>query len=277
MTANYNLMKERISNAMPSPVLSIITVCYLAKDAVQTTIENILKQSWTNFEYIVVDGDSNDGTLELLDQSRPILEEKKIPMSIISEPDKGIYDAMNKGAKLAKGEWLLFLNAGDKLASTDVLQKVFSTHANVDVIYGDTICTYNGQNKIYPALPLENLSYEMAFCHQSVFIKREELLAHPYDITYRVCADHRLFLSLYLENKRFEYHPFPFSIYEIAGYSDQNIMKAHKEQLRMQKELGVFKLTPGWLKREFIFYTKQGIKTLFGQKIIDFVRKKRLR
>lgn len=262
---------------MPSPVLSIITVCYCAKDAVQTTVESILQQSWTNFEYIIIDGDSHDGTLELLDQFCPYMEEKKIPMSIISEPDKGIYDAMNKGSILAKGEWLLFLNAGDILASTDILQKIFSSNTNADVIYGDTICTYNGQKKLYPALPLKNLSYEMAFCHQSVFIKREEMLAHPYDITYRVCADHHLFLSLYLEKKKFEYHPFPIAIYEIAGYSDQNIMKAHKEQLRMQKELGIFRITIPWLIRECIFYTKQGLKTLFGQKIIDTVRKKRLR
>lgn len=261
---------------MTTPVLSIITVCFQAKEAVLTTIENILQQSWIDFEYLIIDGASDDGTIELLESKIPFFEQKEIPFRYISEPDQGIYDAMNKGSKLAQGQWLLFLNAGDVLVSPDVLKNIFSSSSGADVIYGDTICTYQGQQKYYPALPLENLRYEMAFCHQSVFIRREHTLRHPYDTSYRVCADHRLFLSLYLEGKTFDYRAIPVSLYEIAGYSDRNILPAHKEQLRMQKELGIFRISPKWLIRECIFYAKQGIKGLFGQRLIDMVRKKRL-
>ncbi len=261
---------------MTTPVLSIITVCFRAKEDVQTTIENILQQSWTDFEYVVVDGASGDGTVELLEHAAPLFHQKGIPFRYVSEPDQGIYDAMNKGSGLALGQWLLFLNAGDVLASSDVLKNIFSVPSDADVIYGDAICTYQGQKKYYPAFPLKHLRYEMAFCHQSVFIRREHMLQHPYDISYRVCADHRLFLSLYLEGKKFDYRAIPISLYEIAGYSDRNIMLAHKEQLRMQKELRIFRVSPSWLVRECVFYVKQGIKGLFGQRLIDMVRKKRL-
>jgi glycosyltransferase involved in cell wall biosynthesis len=261
---------------MQTPILSIITVCYQAKEALQTTLSNLLEQTWTDFEYIVIDGNSSDGTREYLEASIPRFTSAKISFHFVSEPDQGIYDAMNKGTRLAHGQWLLFLNAGDVLADAQVLDQIFHKPSTAQIIYGDTLCVYQGQTKLYPALPLARLPYEMAFCHQSVFIQRELMLSHPYDISYKVCADHQFFLSMYLQEKTFEYRKLPISIYEIAGYSDKNKLLAHKEQHRMQKELGVFSLSPSRLLRECIFYLKLGIKMLFGQKLIDLIRKKRL-
>lgn len=262
---------------MNAPVLSIITVCFRAREQVQMTMESILSQTWTDFEYLVIDGGSQDGTKELLEQSSPLFSKKSISFQFRSEPDKGIYDAMNKGTRLASGKWLLFLNAGDLFASTDALEQFFRTPASADILYGDTLCIYQGRTKLYPALPLEDLTYEMAFCHQSAFILRELLLEHPYDTTYRVCADHHFFLSMYLKGKTFEYRRLPVSVYEIAGYSDKNKMLSHKEKHRMQKELGIFHFSLAWLLRECSFYFKQCLKQMFGQKLIDTVRKNRLR
>jgi glycosyltransferase involved in cell wall biosynthesis len=261
---------------MCAPTLSIITVCYQAKEALQATISDLLKQTWKDYEYLVIDGNSTDGTAAFLQQSATLFEANGIPFHFLSEPDHGIYDAMNKGARLAQGKWLLFLNAGDLLANHNVLEQIFLTPSNAQILYGDTLCHYQEQTKLYPALPLSSLPYEMAFCHQSVFINRELMLAHPYDTSYKVCADHHFFLSMYLQKKTFEYRPIPVAIYEISGYSDKNKLLAHKEQHRMQKELGIFHPTPSWLIRECRFYLKQGIKSLFGQKLIDQVRKKRL-
>jgi len=260
-----------------TPELSIITVCFRAKDQVQTTMKSILSQTWTQFEYLVIDGGSEDGTKELLEQSSSLFAEKNVPFSFVSEPDHGIYDAMNKGTRMANGRWLLFLNAGDLFADNTVLEQIFSEPSNAQIIYGDTLCIYQGQTKLYPALSLDHLTYEMAFCHQSVFIHKELLLEHPYDITYKVCADHHFFLSMYLQNKSFEYRKLPVSVYEIAGYSDKNKMLSHKEKHRMQKELGIFHFSLPWLLRECSFYFKQGLKHLFGQRLIDQVRKNRLR
>lgn len=116
----------------------------------------------------------------------------------------------------------------------------------------------------------------MAFCHQSVFVKRDLLLEHPYDTSYQVCADHEFFLTMYLKGVSFDYLPIPVSVYEIAGFSDQNKLLSHKEKIRMQKELGIFHVTPAWILRECSFYGKQTIKNLFGQKLIRAVRKRRL-
>jgi len=263
---------------MPNPVLTVITVCFNAKTALQNTMTNLLEQTFSDYEYLVIDKDSEDGSKELLKEFQPRFSQANIPFRFFSGPDQGIYDAMNKGTSKANGSWLLFLNAGDLLASPSVLEQIFQTPTNAQIIYGDTICVYQGNQKRYPALPLENLCREMAFCHQSAFIKRELLLQHPYDCSYKICADHHFFLSMYLNLHKeiFAYRPIPISIYEIAGYSDKNQRLAHREQRRMQKELGVFQITPAWLLREGIFYGKQGIKSLLGQKFIDLVRKKKL-
>lgn len=261
---------------MQTPVLSIITVCYQAKDAVRATMENILRQSWKQFEYLVIDGASSDGTEPFLYESEAVFKEAGIPFRFVSEPDHGIYDAMNKGTALAEGQWLLFLNAGDFFADDHVLEQIFSQPPKGQILYGDTLCSYQGRTKLYPALPLDQITREMAFCHQSAFIRRKLLLAQPYDTSYKICADHHFFLSMYLQKKAFEYRPFPISVYEIAGYSDKNKIRSHKEKQRMQKELGIFHPSISWLLREISFYSKQGIKALFGQRLIDAVRKNRL-
>lgn len=260
---------------MKKLVLSIITVCFHAEEQVCRTIESIVCQSWTKFEYLVIDGGSEDGTRELLQSSKSLFDDKGISFRYLSEADQGIYDAMNKGVRMAEGRWLLFLNAGDLLAEDRTLERIFKNTSDEDIIYGDTWCTYQGKRRLYQALPLERLLYEMAFCHQSAFIRRELLLEHPYDIIYKVCADHQFFLSMYLEGRKFEYRPFAISVYEISGYSDRNKMLAHKEQRRMRKELGISCFSPEVVRQEIVFYVKQGIKTVFGQRLVDLVRKKR--
>ena len=95
------------------PALTIITVCFQAKEQLHKTMESILCQTWVEMEYLVVDGGSDDGTKELLLQSEERFKAADIPVHFLSEPDKGIYDAMTKGSRMANGTWLVFLNAGD--------------------------------------------------------------------------------------------------------------------------------------------------------------------
>ncbi|MDO4261035.1 MAG: glycosyltransferase family 2 protein [Eubacteriales bacterium] len=260
-----------------TPVLSVVTVCYEAKEALSRTMESLLSQTWTKFEYVVADGGSSDGSAACLEEAVPRFAEKGISLRYVSEPDRGIYDAMNKGARLAEGRWLLFLNAGDLLAGPETLERFFSVPSDAQILYGDTLCVYQGHTRLYPALSLDRLPYEMAFCHQSAFVSRKLMLSMPYDVGYRVCADHHFFLRARLSGATFEYRPLPVSVYEIAGFSDTHKLLAHREQLRMQRELGLFRITPAWLARELRFYAKQTIKSLFGQKLIDKVRERRLR
>ena len=127
---------------MPNPVLSIITVCFNSKDALLATMDNVLLQTWNRFEYLVIDGGSSDGTWSLLEQSSSRFDQAHIPYRYVSEPDQGIYDAMNKGTRLSEGTWLLFLNAGDLLAEPHILEQIFSESPCGSVIYGDTLCVY---------------------------------------------------------------------------------------------------------------------------------------
>lgn len=119
-------------------LISVVTVCYNAADTIEKTMLSVLNQTYHDIEYIIIDGGSTDGTVEII---------RKYADRIaywVSEPDKGIYDAMNKGIKVATGEWINFMNAGDEFVDANVLDKLFfaKTVANVDVIYGNTLMKY---------------------------------------------------------------------------------------------------------------------------------------
>ena len=122
-------------------ILSIITVCYNAKEDLAQTVDSVLSQTWRNFEYIVVDGDSTDGTKEYLEQLRPSFKEKNITLRYVSEKDEGIYDAMNKGTLMATRHWLMYLNAGDLFVNASVLRNIFADDPDTQILYGETLCT----------------------------------------------------------------------------------------------------------------------------------------
>ena len=177
----------------PHPKFTIITVTYNAAKVLEETIQSILSQSYKNVEYIIVDGQSKDGTLQIIDKYRRWIH------CLISEPDKGLYDAMNKGIQLATGDYLCFLNAGDKFHETNTLQHiVHSLKKNElpDVIYGETdIVDHNGEFLHMRRLSApEKLNWKsfkkgMLVCHQAFFAKRELAVQEPYSLRYRFSAD----------------------------------------------------------------------------------------
>lgn len=114
------------------PKVTVITVCRNALPLLRHTVENVLQQTYAPLEYLIIDGASTDGT-------PAYLSSLQAPLQWWSAPDKGIYDAMNKGVARASGEWVIFMNAGDCFAATDVLQRIFSTPRTADVIYGDVL------------------------------------------------------------------------------------------------------------------------------------------
>ena len=138
--------------------ISIVTVCYNAVDTIEKTIQSVINQTYQNIEYIIIDGASTDGTVDVINRYRD-----KIAY-FVSEPDKGIYDAMNKAIQVATGEWINFMNAGDFFASNHTIDNIFGQEANYisqDVIYGDTIYDYSGSPITYKAKPLATLDYRM--------------------------------------------------------------------------------------------------------------------
>lgn len=175
-----------------SPLFSIITVCYNAADCILPTVDSVDSQTCTLYEHLIVDGASRDNTLQLL-------AERPNPRRIVSsEPDKGIYDAMNKGLGMARGEYVIFLNAGDAFHSPNVLQTLADTAMDRDfpgVMYGRTVLVdserrYLGNRHLEPPERLDVNSFRegMLVCHQA-FVPLRRITGH-YDLRYRLSADY---------------------------------------------------------------------------------------
>ncbi len=187
-------------------VLSIITVCYNAESTIQNTIESVLCQTFRNYEYIIIDGASTDGTNCLIKNFIPLFEEKSVPFKYISEPDDGIYHAMNKGIMQAEGEWIAFMNADDRYHTNDILSKIFDNadqYRKYDVLYGSTNHISSSGEKIQKPLKLDFLRNRVVFVHQSAFVKAAIMKQKLFDTSYRLAADYQLFLELWLEGRAF--------------------------------------------------------------------------
>lgn len=166
--------------------LSIITVNLNNCDGLQKTIDSVICQTFTDYEWIVIDGGSTDGSKELIEQYADRFA------YWVSEPDKGIYNAMNKGIKVAKGEYLQFLNSGDWLWENDILNKVFSFGFDEDILYGDCI-EADGSRSVFPEVLDELYLYRWTLNHQSSFIKSSLFKDGLYSENYKVAADWEFF------------------------------------------------------------------------------------
>lgn len=209
-----------------NPLITIITVVYNGASTIEATILSVVQQSYCNWEYIIVDGGSLDGTIEVIRKYEDNIT------NWISEKDQGIYDAMNKGLRMAMGKWILFLNSGDTLFNERVFSLIFydsSKYKGVDIIYGDVMVQYNGFEKISKAKPLKDLTWRMPFCHQSCFIKVERLKEYPFDTTYCLAADFGVIVNLYHSGCQFFYTYMVISRITSGGISDINRIRILKE------------------------------------------------
>ena len=173
------------------PLISVITITYNAADTLPLTMESVAEQTFRDFEHIVVDGASTDDTITLARKlGRPELR-------IVSEPDNGLYHAMNKGIKLARGRYLIFLNSGDRFHSADTLKAYAEaiTERNPDIIYGETDIVDIEGKKIGPRhlsvpdiLTVDSFSKGMLICHQAFMVRKD--IAPLYDTDYRFSADY---------------------------------------------------------------------------------------
>lgn len=173
---------------MTTPLISIITITYNAEKELPRTIASILEQNFDDFEHLVIDGASSDGTLEIA--------RRNPDARIISERDRGLYDAMNKGLKNAKGKYVLFLNAGDTFRNSEILSRYAAeAKKGYDIIYSDTMVVDADGKDLQPRhysvpdlLTFESFSRGMLICHQAFMVKKE--IAPKYDLQYRFSADY---------------------------------------------------------------------------------------
>lgn len=179
---------------------SIVTVSYNAVNSLEKTIQSVLAQTYKDTEYIIIDGGSTDGTVDVIRHYSERIN------YWVSEPDKGIYDAMNKGIGEATGDYLIFMNADDTFVNSSVLSKVADLiDEKADVVYGNwQITTEYGTFHCVPN-NIKLLDKKWVLAHQALFCSVSLLKERPFDISYRFCGDYEQISSYYLNGKKFQY------------------------------------------------------------------------
>ena len=220
-----------------SPFLSIITVVYNNIAGLKYTYESIKSQTSTDFEWVIIDGGSTDGTNQWIAQEVSLSNVRHI-----SEKDNGLYDAMNKGLKLATGTYVWFVNSGDAIFSKDTIQRLIGQANNSDVLYGETmLIDQTGADigirseKTTRVLPTKMTKYSMILgmvvCHQSFIPKRE--IALPYELKYRFSADIDWVISCLERAKIIHNCELILSRYLVGGLSAQNQQTGWKERWKI--------------------------------------------
>lgn len=222
--------------------LSIITISYNNKLGLQKTINSVLSQTWDDFEWIIIDGGSNDGTKELIETTSNRLEksDSNVVLSFwCSEPDLGVYNAPNKGISHAKGEYLNFMNAGDVFHNEFTLSEVFSNELYGDVVYGNWMRSYPSYEEL--RIPPEKMSlfylYSENICHQAMFI-RNECLKGGYDERFKILADEYKWLEIASRGGSFQYLNSIICNFEaVNGLSETQFTRIAEEKQMIEDSL----------------------------------------
>ena len=233
------------------PTLSVITVVYNNVADIGRTMLSVLNQTYSPIEYIVIDGGSTDGTLDIINTYKSRIAK------LVSEADKGIYDAMNKGLALATGDYVIFMNSGDEFYAADTVERVFATAAGADIYYGETEMVNarreslgQRRHKAPGKFNWRSFKYGMSVSHQAIYIKRS--LTAPYDQSYQLSADIDWIIRAAKEAK---------AIVKVEGYVAKYLvggMSKAKHHLSLKERFEIMKKHYGFLP------------TLFNHLIIAF-------
>lgn len=214
------------------PKISIITVVYNGASTLEATIKSIALQSYKNMEYIIVDGNSTDTTLSIIKQNDGVIDKW------ISEADRGIYDAMNKGIDMATGDYLWFMNSGDQIADPTTLERAIDCMPNADIYYGETVMIDDAGNEIGgrrlktpDILTPASFKKGMLVSHQS-FIVKKSLVEH-YDLKYTYSADFQWCLKAIEKADKICNTHLVLSKFLDGGFTKQNIVSGLKERFRI--------------------------------------------
>lgn len=247
--------------------VSVITVCYNAESVIKMTIDSVLAQSSLDFEYIIIDGASKDGTYDIVEKYQQSFYDRGIRFTHISERDGGIYPAMNKAIQLCQGEWVIFMNAGDYFASASVLSDVFSSDipTNASVIYGKVIKFSDTTSVVEEPNPLSTFTRSMAFCHQAAFVLHSDIKSKGFDTQFKIAADYDMFLGLYLAGKVFFHVNILIAHFSLDGVSSKDNLRLYDDFLAVKhnKKLVDKNSIFARLKR-FYFIMKSRMKKVLG-------------
>lgn len=208
--------------------ISVVTICYNAAKEIENTILSVINQTYDNIEYIIIDGGSKDGTIDIIKKYSDKID------YFISEPDNGIYDAMNKGIAVASGEYINFMNAGDSFYSNTTVEEIFGKNdITADIIYGDAIFVYPHGKLLVKPRNIEVIRMRSVIFHQSSFTKAKILKDNKFDTTFKIAGDYNFFFQQYIAGRQFHYIPIPMSYFDAYGVSSTNISLKYKENVRV--------------------------------------------
>lgn len=234
--------------------ISIITINYNDAEGLRKTLASVASQTYTDIEHIIVDGASTDGSVDIIREYETVNLSSTNPIRIVwvSEKDKGIYDAMNKGVAKSSGEYLLFLNGGDTLASPTAIEDVCPHLNDTDFIIGRSYFSNEGKRcGASPLLGEKDMSmyymYLHGINHQSAFIRRNLLIDTPYDTNVRISADWLFFVqTIVMQSATVKFVDSFFSDFDLTGVSSNNeaVLKEREEVLK--------KILPERIARDYI-------------------------
>ena len=225
--------------------LSIVTINYNNAKGLKKTLDSVSKQNFGDFEHIIIDGNSTDDSVDIIRDYEKKLKNSLLPLGNhivwISEPDTGIYNAMNKGLRKAQGEYLLFLNSGDYLVDELILNTVFANNFDEDIVYGNIyVVEQNGRKTLATAPNSEEITFvsihSKRLFHPASFIKRELMLnIGGYDEEIKITADFAFFvIAICKYNCSLKKIDLPISIFELGGVSSTTSkQKLHEEGIFM--------------------------------------------
>lgn len=245
--------------------ISIITVCYNSASTIEKTILSVASQTHNDIEYIIVDGSSSDGTLEIVNKNSDVVT------VFISEPDKGLYDAMNKGIAMATGDLVGILNSDDTFKSNTVLEELAQFHTSnaIDASVGDII-QHNDKNEIIRLYSSNNwqplkLSYGFMPPHPSIFFKRDLFDRYGiYNLSFKIGADYELITRFFLKNRiSWKYSGITTTSMLVGGVSSSGYSSYKLITKEIKKAL----------KMNGVIFSPWIINTRFVWKIIGFIKK----
>lgn len=202
--------------------LSIITINYNNKPGLEKTVESVMAQTWRDFEWIIIDGGSTDGSKNIIDE---LVKNNKSNVSYwCSESDKGIYNAMNKGIAKANGKYVNFMNSGDCFHSPNTLDQVFNNFIEADIIYGDQYFIHKDYVDLYRYPIKLTFHYFLlhSIGHASTFIKSSLLKEEYYCEEYKIVSDWYWFFKKFIEGKTYNHIDIIVSDFDFSGVSNTN-------------------------------------------------------
>lgn len=270
---------------MSEPRISIVTICYNAQSAIEKTMISVLNQTYQKIEYLIIDGKSKDNTNQVIKTCLLNYPNRLDQVIHISEKDSGIYDAMNKGIRLATGDWIIFMNADDTFYNIEVLKSVFlncnkETVDDYDGIYGDTVRIDGDKKNLVKAKKLSNIVKDipLPFCHQSVFVRRDVLIENPFDLKYKQASDYDMFAGFYIQGRKFKYMNIVVSNYMMGGISETQTVNHLKEKLAIREQRGFEHYSSIKGNRMVsILWVKQKIKKILPAKIVRIIKDLKIR